>query len=63
MSDITKHCVMHTHDEVVLEVPTKKAKWWSARLTSAMTTDLEPYFPDLPLAAEVYIAPRYMKDE
>jgi len=28
-----------------------------------MTTDLEPYFPDLPLAAEVYIAPRYMKDE
>ena len=50
--------VMHTHDEIVLEVPEEQADDARAALEAVMCTPPE-WAPDLPLAVESYVTTRY----
>ena len=57
---IASHCIMHVHDEIVLEVPKAEAQWAAAYLASAMSTASE-WAEGLPLKAQPVIMERYGK--
>lgn len=60
LDDAGLPCVLHAHDEVVLEVPEDRAEEAKAETERIMSTAPE-WMPGLPLACEAKIADRYMK--
>ncbi len=57
---VRAHCVLHTHDDVTLEVPAGKAQAAEMALTEVMTGEyLRGLVPGLPLEVECKIRDRY----
>lgn len=52
--------VLHTHDEVVLEVPTERGEEWVARLSYEMM-ELPAWAEGLPLDCDISVRPFYAK--